>query len=120
MRMLALATLAGCHRKTGEEPAPAQEEKASHRWPGVSVVPMTGHGVWIRLVGQEAWSNSPLYLVDGGSVRVRPGGGIDWLDIDEIVQIKVLRDPAETAVYGPRGANGVIVITTATSRERRN
>jgi len=49
-------------------------------------------------------------------VRVQRGGAITWLDINEIESIEVLKDPAETAVYGPRGANGVIVIKTRMNR----
>lgn len=57
-------------------------------------------------------SSQPLYVVDGLVVEVTPGRGLDWLTVSEIARIDVLRNPAETAMYGSRGANGVIVITT--------
>ena len=113
---LALASLAGCHRRSSEseQPAPAQDTGPPGRhFPGVEVIPMTGgRGVWIRAVAAVAGSGPPLYVVDGAAVRVQPGGGIEWLYLEQIVNVEVLKDPARTAVYGPRGANGVIVITT--------
>jgi TonB-dependent SusC/RagA subfamily outer membrane receptor len=42
--------------------------------------------------------------------------GLDWLSPADIMRIDVLKYPAETSVYGPRGANGVILITTTRSR----
>jgi TonB-dependent SusC/RagA subfamily outer membrane receptor len=53
-----------------------------------------------------------LYVVDGAPLIVRPGVGLEWLAPEQIAGIKVLRSPAETAIYGPRGVNGVVLITT--------
>jgi TonB-dependent SusC/RagA subfamily outer membrane receptor len=116
---LALSPLAGCrHRSPGTAtPAVAESDDSTlRRFPGVEAVRLSGGGVRIRMFSGVTVSGPPLYVVDGGIVRVRPGGVIDWLNLDEIVRIKVLKDPAETAVYGPRGANGVIVITTKMKR----
>lgn len=64
-------------------------------------------------VGWEAsagWSirglGSPLFLVDGYA------RGISWLSMNEIESVNVLKDGAATALYGSRGANGVVMITT--------
>ncbi|WP_040540692.1 SusC/RagA family TonB-linked outer membrane protein [Pedobacter arcticus] len=53
-------------------------------------------------------SNEPLYVVDG----VPQTDGLDFLDPSDIETIDVLKDASATAVYGARGANGVILVTT--------
>jgi TonB-dependent starch-binding outer membrane protein SusC len=50
---------------------------------------------------------------------VDPRRGIDWFKLEDIARIEVLKTTAETAVYGPRGANGVILIATKQSAARR-
>jgi TonB-dependent starch-binding outer membrane protein SusC len=52
--------------------------------------------------------NSPLYIIDGVQVE----NGLSTLSPQEIQSIDVLKDASATAIYGARGANGVIVITT--------
>jgi TonB-dependent SusC/RagA subfamily outer membrane receptor len=54
----------------------------------------------------------PLYIVDGKQVMVDPTRGIDWFQPEEIIAIRVLKDPSEIAVYGQSGVNGVVLITT--------
>jgi len=44
------------------------------------------------------------------AVEVGPTGALTGINANDIESIKVLKDPAETAMYGSRGANGVIVI----------
>lgn len=56
--------------------------------------------------------NSPLYIVDGVQVE----NGLSSLSPQNIQTIDVLKDAAATAIYGARGANGVIVITTKSGR----
>jgi TonB-linked SusC/RagA family outer membrane protein len=56
--------------------------------------------------------NSPLYVVDGVQVE----NGLSFLSPQNIQTIDVLKDAAATAIYGARGANGVIVITTKAGR----
>ncbi len=56
--------------------------------------------------------NSPLYIVDGVQVE----NGLSYLSPQNIQSIDVLKDAATTAIYGARGANGVIVITTKRGR----
>jgi TonB-dependent starch-binding outer membrane protein SusC len=54
---------------------------------------------------------SPLYVVDGMLV-----GGIDYLNPSDIESIDVLKDAASTAIYGVRGGNGVVLITTKSGK----
>jgi TonB-dependent SusC/RagA subfamily outer membrane receptor len=61
-------------------------------------------------------SGEPLYVIDGNPMMISPDRGIDWFKPEDIAQIKVLKYPDELAVYGPRGVNGVIVITTIQAR----
>ncbi|MGH9895599.1 MAG: TonB-dependent receptor plug domain-containing protein [bacterium] len=88
------------------------------RFPGVDVVRTRSGGFSIRIRGVSTLlgDNQPLYVVDGMPVRVDPERGLDWLSPAEIERIDVLKDPAETSMYGGRGANGVIVITTKRPR----
>lgn len=57
-------------------------------------------------------NNSPLYVVDG----VQMENALSFLSPQDILSIDVLKDAAGTAIYGARGANGVIVITTKSGR----
>jgi TonB-linked SusC/RagA family outer membrane protein len=59
--------------------------------------------------------NSPLYIVDGVQVE----NGLSTISPQDIQSIDVLKDAAATAIYGARGANGVIVITTKTGKPGR-
>jgi TonB-linked SusC/RagA family outer membrane protein len=68
--------------------------------------------IYIR--GQSTWNNSdPLILVDGIE---RP---MNSVDISSVETISVLKDASATAVFGVKGANGVILITTKRGREGR-
>ena len=81
--------------------------------PGLQISGTTGQpgsGVEIRLrgVGSVNASNAPLWVVDG----VPFSGGIEQINPDDIESIVVLRDAVAAALYGARGANGVILVTT--------
>ncbi|MBC5775172.1 TonB-dependent receptor [Pontibacter sp. KCTC 32443] len=58
-------------------------------------------------------NNNPLYVVDGVAVT----GGIDYLNQSDIESIEVLKDAASAAIYGTRGATGVILVTTKKGKE---
>lgn len=88
---------------------------------GVQVVdnPEPGGGMNIRLRGGTSVtsSNEPLYVVDGVPLPV--GGGLsagrnplNFINPNDIARITVLKDAASTAIYGSRGANGVVIIET--------
>lgn len=87
------------------------------RLPGVVATPTTfrpGSGSSIRIRGNRSLSasNEPLYVVDGFPVSYT----IDDINPADIETIDVLKDASATAIYGVRGANGVIQITTRKGR----
>lgn len=90
------------------------EELIVGRFAGVQVLPTEGGGFTVRIrgVGTFTGNPEPLYVVDGQPVMVTRGRGIDWLNPADIARIDVLKDAASTALYGMRGGNGVILITT--------
>jgi TonB-dependent SusC/RagA subfamily outer membrane receptor len=90
------------------------EELLAGRVAGVRVIPTAAGGFMIRIrgVGSLTATTEPLYVIDGMVVHVEKGQGLNWLDPAEIERIDVLKDPAETTMYGVRGANGVILIRT--------
>jgi len=63
----------------------------------------------IRGVRSLTASNSPLFVVDGIPLS---SGGIDYLNPNDIEAIDVLKDASATAIFGSRGANGVVIVTT--------
>lgn len=69
-----------------------------------------GGSIKIRIRGANSMqgSNDPLYIVDGVALNI----GISDLNVNDIESVEVLKDASSTAVYGSRGANGVIMITT--------
>ena len=76
--------------------------------------PGSGTKVRIRGIGTINDSN-PLYIVDGMPVS----GSIDYLNPADIMSVEILKDAASAAIYGARGANGVILVTTRQgSRDR--
>lgn len=68
-----------------------------------------GDGSTIRLRGTATYGSNkdPLVMIDGVS-----RGGFEFIDPNEIESITILKDASATAVYGVRGANGVILVTT--------
>jgi TonB-dependent SusC/RagA subfamily outer membrane receptor len=77
---------------------------------------MPGGGVLIRLLGGVTGGHEPLFVIDGTPTMVDQRRGIDWLTPEQIANIEVIKDPAQTAIYGPRGAHGVILVTTKRNR----
>jgi TonB-dependent SusC/RagA subfamily outer membrane receptor len=105
------------------ERAPGQsiEEILKGRVAGVTVVETDG-GIAVRIRGQTSiyGSNDPLYVLDGVPITPGPGGSLVGISPYDIESIKVLKDPADTALYGMRGANGVIEIRTKRALKRKN
>lgn len=60
-------------------------------------------------------SNAPLYVVDG--IPLMSGSGIETLNEKDIESIEILKDASATAIYGSRGANGVVLVTTKRGTE---
>lgn len=71
--------------------------------------PGTVGDITIRGVRSLTASNSPLYVVDGIPLI---SGGIENINPGDIESIDVLKDASATAIYGSRGANGVVIVTT--------
>jgi TonB-linked SusC/RagA family outer membrane protein len=71
--------------------------------------PGTTGSIIIRGVRSITASNSPLYVVDGIPLNF---GGVDAINPNDIESIDILKDASATAVYGSRGANGVVLVTT--------
>jgi TonB-dependent SusC/RagA subfamily outer membrane receptor len=95
------------------------EELLAGRFPGVSVLATPNGGFSIRIRGAAGVGDrDPLYVVDGMPVEVTAGRGLEWLDPADIARIDVLKNPAETSMFGVRGANGVIIITTKRNDRR--
>jgi TonB-dependent SusC/RagA subfamily outer membrane receptor len=90
------------------------EELLMGRFAGVQVQPTTTGGFTVRIRGVSSFvgDGEPLYVVDGMPIQVTPGRGVDWLNPADVARIDVLKDAASTAVYGMRGSNGVVLITT--------
>ncbi|WP_345374422.1 TonB-dependent receptor [Algivirga pacifica] len=88
------------------------------RTPGVTVTAVSGQpgaGVDIRVRGTGSnGSNAPLYVVDGVQMD-----NINFLNPNDIESIEVLKDAASAAIYGSRGANGVVLVTTKKGKEGR-
>ena len=82
--------------------------------PGVQVISSSGDpaagGATIRIrgIGSMSASNSPLYIVDGMPFD----GSISDINPSDVESMSVLKDAAASAIYGARGANGVVLITT--------
>ena len=70
--------------------------------------PGAGQTINIRGVGSMSAGNSPLWVVDG----VPYEGDINNLNMADVESVTVLKDAASNALYGARGANGVIMVTT--------
>ena len=93
-------------------PVAGIDQALQGRAAGVTVT--TGSGqpgeaatIRIRGIGSAIGGNDPLYVVDGVIT-----GDIKWLSPSDIQSMEILKDASATAIYGSRGANGVILITT--------
>ena len=84
------------------------------RFAGVEVHRLANGGMSVRIRGQHTirGDGEPLYVVDGIPQHGSSNGELTDLDPRYVQSIEVLKDGASTAVYGARGANGVVLITT--------
>jgi len=97
-----------------ERPATTVEQALAGRVAGVNISTNSGRpggrtSVRIRGISSINASSNPLYVVDG---VVWEGGGLDAINPNDIETIDVLKDASSTAIYGTRGSNGVIIIST--------
>jgi TonB-dependent SusC/RagA subfamily outer membrane receptor len=81
---------------------------------GVTVTRTPDGGISVRIRGQSTINGNtePLYVIDGLPIQPGPGGSLVGINPHDIASIEVLKDAANTAFYGVRGANGVILIKT--------
>ena len=98
-------------------PVASASEALTGKLAGVSVTTTEGSPdadikIRVRGGGSLSQDNSPLYIVDGF-----PVSSISDIAPSEIQSIDVLKDASATAIYGARGANGVIIITTKSGKE---
>jgi iron complex outermembrane receptor protein len=102
-------------------PGQSVEEILKGRVAGVTVMRTEG-GIAVRIRGATSiyGNNEPLYVLDGIAIQPGPGGSLQGIDPYDIESIEVLKDPADTALYGMRGSNGVIVIKTKRAMRRKN
>lgn len=94
-------------------PTTSVVQALSGRAAGVQVLQNTGApgaAVSVRIRGTNSiqGNNEPLYVVDGFPVNGSPSG----INNADIQNIEILKDASATAIYGSRGANGVVLITT--------
>lgn len=85
---------------------------------GVSVIspggaPGAGFRMYIRAGSSISASNDPLYVIDGFPYL---GGSNLNINVNDIKSVEILKDASATAIYGSRGANGVVIITTKTGK----
>ena len=78
----------------------------------VSNQPGAGAQIRIRGVRSISGSNEPLYVLDG----IPYDGNLNDINPDEVASVDILKDASATAIYGSRGANGVVLITTKKGR----
>ena len=121
---------AGCSSSTANrEPAPRPsvtaedvarnpgepiEKTLQAKVPGVLITRAPDGSIALQIRGTSSFSRNtaPLYVIDGSPIEAGPGGALSGINPYDIESIRVLKDPAETAIYGMRGANGVILVTT--------
>lgn len=98
---------------TDDAPIQSAADILRGRAAGVHISEAPGGGIRVRVRGQNSFmgGNDPLYVVDGFPLRTTNGVLYD-INPRDIKSITVLKDAASTAIYGSRGANGVVLITT--------
>ncbi|MVT44505.1 SusC/RagA family TonB-linked outer membrane protein [Chitinophaga oryziterrae] len=107
-------------RQLQDLPTAGLDQKLAGQVPGVQVgavsgTPGGGASIKIRGSGSIGAGSDPLYVVDGfplsGSFD-QQASPLNVINPDDIETMTVLKDASSTAIYGSRGANGVVVITT--------
>ena len=98
-------------------PVANASEALTGKMPGVQITTTEGSPdaevkIRVRGGGSITQSNDPLYIVDGFPVE-----SISDIPSNDIEDITVLKDASSTAIYGSRGANGVILVTTKSGKE---
>ena len=99
-----------------DQPVTRIEDALQGRIAGISVMSsgVPGGDLKIRVRGTSSInkSNDPLYVVDG----IVRESGLDGISPEDIQSMQVLKDASSTAIYGSRGANGVVLVTTKSGK----
>ena len=104
-----------------ERPAASLNQALAGRVAGVQVNTNSGRpggqtNIRIRGFSSINTTNNPLYVIDGVIIPVgtqtQLSNSIDYINPNDIASVEILKDASATAIYGARGANGVILITT--------
>jgi TonB-dependent SusC/RagA subfamily outer membrane receptor len=95
-------------------PTQPVEKVLQAKVPGVWITRTADGSIAVQLRGQSSiyGERQPLYVVDGVPIQPGPNGALTGINPYDIESIEVLKDAADTAMYGMRGANGVIVVKT--------
>lgn len=101
------------NRQYKNQPVQRVENILQGRTPGVEVTAtsgMPGASMKVRVRGTTSINKSsdPLYVIDG----IISSSGLDGINPSDIQSMEILKDASSTAIYGSRGSNGVILITT--------
>ncbi|RYH75794.1 SusC/RagA family TonB-linked outer membrane protein [Flavobacteriaceae bacterium 144Ye] len=83
--------------------------------------PGEGQSIKIRGTGSLSLDSEPMYVVDGVPISGAIGGSrnpLNFINPNDIESFVVLKDASSTAIYGSRGANGVILITTKKGKSK--
>ncbi len=108
-------------------PAPSLDGALAGKMPGVQVSQTTGTpggGLTVRVrgTGSIGAGNEPLYVIDGFPVTAtynQSNNPLNSINPNDIESIEVLKDASSTAIYGSRGSNGVVLITTKGGKSGR-
>jgi len=92
-----------------------QAQAAGVQVTNTSGMPGSGASIRIRGHGSLLTTNSPLWVIDGYI-----GGDINSVAPEDIESIEILKDASSTAIYGARGGNGVIMVTTKRGQSNQN
>ncbi|NGM65688.1 SusC/RagA family TonB-linked outer membrane protein [Sphingobacterium sp. SGR-19] len=108
-------------REVNAFPNASALQALSGRAPGVHIRQSSGApgpGISVRVRGGNSiqGSNEPLYVIDGFPIA---GSNPSIVNTADIESIEILKDASATAIYGSRGANGVVIITTKKGKEGR-
>lgn len=111
-------------REIEDLPLTSVEQALQGRAAGVQVIQSSGApggNFIVRIRGGNSMrgGNDPLYVVDGFPIAIGGDEGrniLNLIDPDNIESIEILKDASATAIYGARGANGVVMITTKKGR----
>jgi len=92
-----------------------QGQAAGVQVTNTSGMPGSGPSIRIRGHGSLLTTNSPLWVIDGYI-----GGDINSVAPEDIASVEILKDASSTAIYGARGGNGVILVTTKRGERNQN